>query len=535
MVWERARDELAQEPTAGFNCAFECCTRWRTEPGRVAVTFCHADGSFRRWTYAELDALASRCATVFAKAGLRQGDRVAALLSRQVESVIVALAAWATGLVYVPLYCGFGSAAIAERVRVSGARLAVVDRRWREPFDQALAELPVEPRVLTVGGRGPDEFWSGMDHVADEVPIAETAAGDLATLLFTSGTTGVAKACQIPHRGLVSLIPFVRHSLGLTNRSLLFTTADPAWSYGLYSTGMVPMALGVPRVVYQGDFDPTLWMRVIREHAVSAMGAAPSAYRRLAPVLASGPSAPSLITAGSGGEPLLAETASDWAEAGGPPILDAYGLSELGIVLGDTNTPPSGTRAGTLAGPIPGFDVVLADEHGIEVPQGERGRIAVRRPRFSLSDGYENDPAAWAKRWRGDLYVTEDIAVIEEGGRWRFVGRADDIIVTSGFNVSPVEVETALVALPQVVDAAVVAADDAQQRRVVRAVVVPREGVAADDSLRREIEDHVRARVARYAVPRQIDFVAELPRTETGKLKRSALTGLRSRQDGGIP
>jgi acetyl-CoA synthetase len=527
-VWGGALDVLERDPTRGFNTAYEVCTKWaRREPRRRALTVVDADRSVRQWSYGELDKLAQVCATVFAKAGLRRGDRVAALLSRQVESLIVAVATWSSGLVYVPLYSGLGADAIAHRLRDSGAKLVVVDQRWGEALEAGLSLVSDTPQVITVQGRR-DGFWSLLDSTVAHAEAVDTRGGDAATLMFTSGTTGPAKACTMPHNGLVALIPFVQHGLGLSRAaSRLFTTADPGWSYGLYSTGVVPMALGIERVMYSGDFDPEAWLDIIESQEVTAIASAPSAYRRLAAELDPRRVAASLTTAASGGEPLLADTARQWTGGGGPPILDAYGLSEVGIVLGDTANPPSGTNPGSIAGPMPGFDVRIVDSDGETMKPGETGRIAIARPPFQLAVDYENNPAAWKDRWVGDLFLTEDMAVIGGDGRWKFVGRADDMIITQGFNVSPVEVETAISGLPEVAEAAVIPGQIPGRGTVVRAVVVLNPGAGSASDVQAKIRGVVMERVARYAAPRIVDFVSALPRTEAGKLKRSSLTSNR--------
>jgi acetyl-CoA synthetase len=526
-VWSTVERGLSRDPARELNTAVEACGRYSGSAGRTALIVCEPDGSARRWSYAELDALAARCARMLVTAGLRRGDRVAAVLSRQVESLIVALAAWRSGLVYVPLYCGFGSDALAYRIEVSRAAVVVVDSRWRATLARAQELLTPEVHVVTVGkpANGDRAFWDEIDRATTDGPEARTVAGDVATLMFTSGTTGSPKACVMPHGGLVSLMPFAVHGLGLRPGSLLFTTADPGWSYGLYTTGVVPMALGVPRVIYTGDFAAEQWRRVTVDQRVTHIAAAPSAYRLLARAFAEAGPAPALIGAAAAGEPLPGAVAQAWRATRAPPIHDGYGLSEVGMVLGDLSDPESGTEPGSLAGPVPGFDVSLVDDSGAPVAAGEPGRIAIRKPRYQLSIGYENVPEQWTARWIDDLFITEDVAQIESNARWRFAGRADDMIVTSGFNVGPVEVEAVLLQQPGVADAAVVAAPDPQRGTVVRAVVVRTDDAPDPDAHRDELRAAVRLRIARHAVPRVIDFVEQLPRTEVGKLRRSALRG----------
>jgi acetyl-CoA synthetase len=524
-IWARIESGLSTDPRKGLNTAVEACGRYAGQSGRLALVVREPDGSAQRWTYEELDRLAARTARVFATAGLRRGDRVAAVLTRQVESLVVALAAWRSGLVYVPLYCGFGSDAMAHRIEVSRAALVVADGRFREPLAQAQSQLSTDVHVLIVGAThaGDRSFWSEVEQAAPDGPQADTSATDLATLMFTSGTTGAPKACIMPHGGLVSLLPFAIHALAADSNSMLFTTADPGWSYGLYTTGVVPMSLGVPRVIYTGDFDPAAWRRVMVDEHVTHLAAAPSAYRRLAAEFATAGMPADLVIAAAAGEPLPSAVAQAWQAAGGPPIHDGYGMSEVGMLLGDLSNPESGTQAGSLAGPIPGFELSLIDESGDTVETGQPGRITVHSPRYQLSIGYENVPDQWTARWRGEQFVTDDLAQVAPDGRWQFVGRADDMIITSGFNVSPVEVESVLLQQPGVAEAAVVAAQDPARGTVVRAVVVRAENAPDPEAQRAQLRAVVTERVARYAAPRVIDFVDSLPRTEVGKIRRAAL------------
>lgn len=528
-VWEQIEAGLSRDPATGLNTAQEACGRYTGERGRLALVVRHADGSSERWTYRELDRAAARAAWLFAKAGLRPGDRVAGLLSRQVESWIVALAAWRSGLVYVPLFCGFGSDALAYRLRSSGARIVVVDHHWRAGLDAALGGLDTEPAVVTVAGErdrgiigGDRSFWAELDRATADGPQVETAASDLATLLFTSGTTGEPKACAMPHSALLSVLPFARYSLGVGPRDLLFTSADPGWAYGLYSTGAAPMALGVPRVLYSGQFDADAWWRLLRDEGVTCIAGAPSAYRKLLSPLARHGVPANLESAAAAGEPLDAALAESWIAGGAPAIRDGYGLSEVGMVLCDLlDGPPP--LPGALGGPLPGFVVRLVDRTGEPVADGESGLIAIERPRHQLSSGYENRPDAWEARWNGDLFVTEDRAVVRPDGRWQFLGRQDDIIVASGYNISPIEVERVIGEHPSVAEVAAVAAPNGGGGTVVRAVIVRTDRSVPIAELERDLRTEVTRRVGAHASPRIVDYVEALPRNEVGKLQRALL------------
>lgn len=528
-VWRGITESLTEDPSRRVNTFDEACGRWASDRSKLALILRHPDGSSERWTYSELAREAARASRMFADAGLRPGDRIAAVLSRQIEAWICALAAWRAGIVYVPLFCGFGGDALAYRLATSGARAVVADYRWRQAVADAEDRLGRDIDVITVGGprgtgirRGDRSFWAEMERCSPDGPVVETAPDTPATLMFTSGTTSDPKACVIPHSGFIALLPFVRHVFAIDQRDLLFATSDPGWSYGLYTTGCAPMSLGIPRIIYTGDFDPKAWIRVMEDEQVTFAAGAPTAFRQLLATASSVGFPSSLKGATTAGEPLDAGTVTGWERLFGTPIRDGYGLTEVGMVLGDLGNPEIPSEPGTLASVVPGFEVDLVNEDGIPT-SGDEGLIAIRRPPFQLSSGYENAPDAWEKRWHGDWYVTDDIAQRNDKGNWRFAGRADDVIVTAGYNVGPVEVESILLENPGVSEAAVVAAPDPDRGSVIRAVVVQAEGAPAADVLIQQLQDAVRRRLGRHAYPRIVEFVDALPRTATGKVRRADL------------
>lgn len=530
-AWQDIESLLDRDPFGGdFNTAHEICTRYAGDPNRVALTVRHEDGSADRWTYFELDRLAAKAARVFARAGLKRGDRVGGLLSRQVESWITALAVWRSGLVYVPLFGGFAPDAIGLRLDAAGVRAIVVDQRYRPALAEAQMTHGLDPAVFVVGdgavGGTDKSFWTEVDLAAADGPLEKTALGDTATLLFTSGTSGTPKACKMTHATFVSVMPYVKSVLGATRDSVVFSTSDPAWAFGLFSTGAAVMALGVPRVMYSGKFVPEAWHRVIREEKATILTTAPAALRRLTATFAQEGVPPSLRTVAAAGEPLTAAVAADWARTGAPAVRNGYGLSEVGMLLGDTQGTETRSGPGWMSAGIPGFDTFLADRDGQPVADGLPGLIAVRRPRHQMSSGYENAPELWADRWRGDVFLTEDRAVTDPDGRWQILGRDDDMIIASGHNISPVEVENALLQHPAVADAAAVAYEDPVRGGVVRAVVVRADTPGDDSDLVTQLKQLVAQRVGPYAAPKVVDFRPDLPRTEVGKLRRAAVRAL---------
>lgn len=527
-VWSRVVSRLSHDPAVQLNTFHEACGRWAGDAGRLALVVRHEDGRRDTWTYAELAAAAAAASAMFASLGLRRGDRVGSVLSRQVEAWIVALAAWRSGLVVVPLFVGFGAEALRMRLTTAGARAVVVDHRWRQAVDDALATVEDDCPVVTVcrqdgSGAMPGDwtFWDRLERAGSVPDAVATSADEPATLMFTSGTTSEPKACVLPHSGLLSLVPFVEHVFAVGQEDLLFSTSDPGWSYGLYTSGCVVMSLGIPRVIYTGDFDPEAWLDVIeREQATFAAGA-PTAFRRMLTSARTRGFPASLRGASTAGEPLDPETVASWRDISGTEIRDGYGLTEVGMVLGNLGNPALPVEPGTLAAAVPGFEVDLLGADGRPVEGAGQGVLAIRRPLFQLSSGYENMSRAWEARWQDDRFVTDDLFTRDDRGRFAFAGRMDDVIVTAGYNVGPAEIEAVLLQHPDVVEAAVVAAPDPDRGSVVRAVLVTSTPATAE--LTRELQDLVRQRIGRHAYPRKVEYVTALPRTATGKIMRATL------------
>ena len=529
-VWAKVTRSLSSDPAVSLNTAVEACERWANDRSKVAIILRNASGGREFWTYYELARESARVNEVFRRAGVKRGDRVAGMLTRQREAWLTSLAAWRGGYIYVPVFTGFGADAIADRIREARITAIVVDQRSRQVVDEALALLDRDIVVIAVAGprgeglfHGDWSYWSEVERTTSTHAAVPTSPDDPATLMFTSGTTSVPKGCLIPHSGFVSLIPFVRAVMALGKHDLLFSTSDPGWSYGLYTTGMVPMSLGFPRLIYTGDFSPGDWLKVMGEEDASFVAGAPSAFRRLALQAAREGMARTIRGATCAGEPLDAATVDAWQAMGSGPLLDGYGLTELGMVLANLSDPPSHVVPGALAGAVPGFEVDLHDADGRSAGEGDTGQIVVRRPVFQLSSTYDNAPATWKARWQGDWFLTGDLGRRDEKGYWWYLGRDDDVIVSSGYNIGPVEVESVLLEHPGVAEAAVVAHPDAERGSVVRAVVVRAAQAPPDDVLTKQLQESVRARVGRHAYPRRFDFAESLPRTATGKVRRADL------------
>jgi acetyl-CoA synthetase len=527
--WDDAVRRLDWDPARRLNYAHEACDRWARDRGRVAIIWAGAPGELQTLTYFELARLSSRFASALARLGVRRGDRVASMMPRVPEAFITSLAVWRVGAVLVPLFTAFGPDALRYRLAASDARVVVTGARYRDVVARGLhADVPI---VVVAGAqgrgvqRGDLSFWTEIEAGAPTVPAVETCADEPCTLMFTSGTTGPPKGCIIPHASLVGLVPFVEHVLALGASDLLWATADPGWAFGLFTTGTVPMALGFPRLVYEGEFNPRAWWELAERCHVTHITGAPTAFRSL---VAAGDSALAgrqlaITKATSAGEPLNPEPIRWLGEHAGFEVYDSYGLTETGMVVGNPRTVPHRLKPGSMGFALPGWDVRLVDDAGNDVKDGETGTVAVKRNPWFLGSGYWQMDAEWARRWQDDWFITGDAASRDDEGYLWFVGRNDDVIVTSGTNVGPFEIESVLVSHTDVAEAAVVGVADERKGKAVRAYVALRGGLTGTPELARALQALVRERIGRHAAPRDVEFVSSLPRTESGKIQRALL------------
>jgi acetyl-CoA synthetase len=515
-------DAAARRAGAGRDGRFNCGAVPFTHPR--ALVWRRRDGGTVELAGAELQALAGRTASVLRRAGVRRGDRVAAQLGRRPEAFTVALAVWRLGAVYVPLFSGFGADALRVRLDDAGASAIVTDPESRP----GLAEVEGGRTILVTGGHAGDgelDLDALVSSAGDDAGAADTALGDPATIMYTSGTSGRPKGCVIPHRGPIVLRPYVERCLDLRPDDLLFSTADTGWAFGLYTTGVAPLSLGCARLLVEGGFDAREWWRTMRELEVAHLASAPTGFRQLAlageeALGAAG--VPALRAATAAGEALDPDAIGWFDRTVGVRIHDSYGLTELGMLVADQRGPGSPPpRPGSMGTPLPGFAVRVVDDDGADVEPGGEGLVAVRDTGWFLSATYWGRDEDWAARLREGWWVTEDRVRLESDGTLAYVGRDDDVIVTAGYNVGPGEVEGVLVQHEAVAEAACVAGSDARKGQVVVAHVVLSRPEPA--GLAAELRQLVGARLGWHAAPRRVHVRDALPRTESGKLRRREL------------
>ena len=478
----------------------------RHPAGAPAILVTDGRAITRTVTFGELSESSNRLANALAGVGVETGDRVAIMLSQRPETAIAHVAAYKLGAIAVPLSTAFGPDALDVRLRGSEPRALIGEQSSLE----RARELGYDGVVIDVD-RDLDALLAAASATFEPAP---TTPDTPALLVYTSGTTGAPKGALHGHRVLAGHLPGFELSHDFYPRpgDRIWTPADWAWIGGLYDVLMPGLAHGTPVVAFRTQrFDPEQAFDVIAHGGIRNVFMPATALRLMR--RAGGPPV-SLRTIASGGETVGEETAAWCRERFGTRLNEFYGQTEANLLIGNCAAWPE--RPGWMGRAYPGHELRLVD-----------GEIAVRvegDPVVFL--GYWRDEAATAAKVRDGWLHTGDLAEVDDDGNYRSVGRADDLISSGGYRIGPGEIEECLIRHPAVSVAAAIGVPDDVRGEVVKAFVVAVPGADTSPELATELQQHVRTRLAPYEVPREIEFVGELPLTVTGKIRRNELRRL---------
>ncbi|SIS53977.1 AMP-binding protein [Neptunomonas antarctica] len=512
----------------GFNVCEEICDRWAgscSDSGadRVGLFYEAAERSSSQHTYVELKEKSARFANFLASQGIGKGDRVAALLPRTPELMIVILGTLRAGAVYQPLFTAFGPGAIEYRLATAKTKLVVTDATNRSKLD----EVKGCPLILMVGDarEGDLLLTDEMAKQPDEFEPVRIGANEPFLQMFTSGTVGKAKGVAVPARAIMSFYVYMRYAIGLRPDDAYWNVADPGWAYGLYYAVIGPMLMGNGTHFNENGFTPETTYKMIRKYAITNLAAAPTAYRMLMAndaVLAPDESL-GLRVASSAGEPLNPEVINWVQRRMGCPVMDHYGQTETGMTCcNHLDLEQAIVRVGSMGFSLPGHHVVVLSADFEELGEGEIGQLAVdvdQSPLFFFQ-GYtwgEKDP------FKGRYYLTGDVVMSHGDGSYSFTGRDDDIITTAGYRVGPADVESTLLEHDAVIESGVIGKPDASRGAIIKAYVVIKPQYDPTVELAEELKQRVRDRLSTHAFPREIEFIDELPKTPSGKIQRFIL------------
>ncbi|WP_114966117.1 acetate--CoA ligase [Alkalilacustris brevis] len=532
--WEDARRRLAGLPGGGLNIAHEAVERHLPEHAdQVAIRWLgREDGARREISYGDLAAEANRFANVLAEHGLERGDRLFTLMGRVPALYTATLGALKAGLVVSPLFAAFGPEPVRARMEIGEASVLVTTAAlYRRKVADWRDDLPSLKLVLIVGDEAPEgcvALGPAMAEASDTFETVATDTEDMALLHFTSGTTGKPKGVVHVHGAVVAHVETGRMALDLRPGDTYWCTADPGWVTGMSYGIISPLANRVTMIVDEAEFDLERWYSILEREGVQVWYTAPTAIRmmmRAGKAAAKGHDFSALRFAASVGEPLNAECVVWGHEVFGKPFHDNWWQSETGGIM-IANTPSMDIRPGSMGKPLPGIEagVVERDNDTLrELEAGEIGELALREGWPSMMRGYLHEKERYAKCFADGWYLTGDLAMCDEDGYFWFIGRADDLIKSSGHLIGPFEVESALIEHEAVAEAAVIGIPDETAGEVVKAYVTLNAGFEADEETERAIRGHARKRLGPAVAPREIVFRNSLPKTRSGKIMRRLL------------
>ncbi len=511
-----------------YNWAYEVFDRWGEDPQKLAMLWVGADGRSRQVTFRQFGERSRRVANALAGLGVAPGERVFLMLPRLVEWWELILGCIRGRFVSVPGTTLLTPKDIIYRINTSGAAVAVTNAENVEKIEAARAECPTLRHLIVVGSApGWRSYEDVLRAASPTLAHPHNLSSDPLMIYFTSGTTGHPKMVLHTHASY-PIGHIITGKFWLDNRptDLHWTLSDTGWAQAAWTCLFAPWNMGAALFIWdqRGKFDPQGTMRMLEQYPITTFFAPPTAARMLVleDLRRYRPKALRLCV--GAGEPVNPEVIEAWRQGTGHHIWEAYGQTET--VLCVATFPGMRYKAGSMGVVAPGFRVGVVDEAGNELPPGQEGEIAIavrpERP-LGLFPGYWQNPEANAKCFRGDWYFTGDRARRDEEGYFWFIGRADDVIISASYRIGPFEVESALLEHPAVAEAAVVASPDEMRGEIVKAFVTLAPGHRPSDALAAELQEHVRKVTAPYKYPREIEFLDDLPKTISGKIRRTEL------------
>lgn len=526
--YDSTYDSFVWQRPANFNFVGDVVDRWANEePDLEAIHWIDDNGNEGHISFAEHSERAKQLANAMAEAGIERGDYVLLILGRQVAWWEVMTACLRSGIVVCPGTTQLSSKDIALRVKAAGAVAVITDDVVAQRVDDVADQCASLRANIVVGSERPG--WSTYEDLFADASggheCASTALTDPAICYFTSGTTGLPK--MVLHNQGYGLAHKVtgQYWLDLGPSDLHWNISDTGWAKAAWSSYFGPWNQGATLFVHDcAGFDPKRTLGLLSEHPITTMCGAPTIYRMLVQQDLNDYDWESLRHCVGAGEPLNPEIIETWQHATGILVRDGYGQTESVILCG--SFPCLEVKHGSMGKPAPGVDLQVIDNDGKILPNDQEGDIAVRispEHPLGLFSGYAGSTGDNSECFKGDWYLTGDRAIQDSDGYFWFVGRADDVIISAGYRIGPFEVESALLEHEAVVESAVVASPDELRGEVVKAFVVLGAGVSGNDTLSKELQDHVKSVTAPYKYPRKIEYVMELPKTVSGKIRRVEL------------
>lgn len=515
-----------------FNFVYDVVDEYaKNEPDKKAIVWCNEFGEERVFTFAEIKRYSCKAANYFKSLGIRKGDPVMLILKRRYEFWFCILALHRIGAIGIPATHLLTKKDIEYRNNAASVKMivAVDDEEVIKNVDEAVENSPtLKTRVCLFSKHEGwhtfhDEFEKFSDTFERPTGDEDTTINDTMLLYFTSGTTGMPKMVQHNFAYPLGHIVTAKYWQNVQNNGLHFTVSDTGWAKAVWGKLYGQWICGSAVFVYDYShkFDPTELMHMIEKYRITTFCAPPTIYRFFIKADLKSFDFSSLKYCVVAGEPLNPEVFKQFYEATGIKLMEGFGQTEMTVAI--ATLPWIKPKPGSMGRPVAGYEIELHDADGNVCDVGEEGEIVIRtvnKKPVGLFNGYYRDEKLTHSVWHDGIYHTGDMAWQDEDGYFWFVGRADDVIKSSGYRIGPFEVESALLEHPAVLECAITAVPDEIRGQIVKATVVLTKGYTPSDELVKTLQEHVKNVTAPYKYPRVIEFVDELPKTISGKIRR---------------
>ena len=529
--YEEMREKFSIKIPENFNFAYDIVDEYAgTEPNRTALVWCDDNDGERYFSFFDLAEASAKTANFLKERGIKKGDRVMIILRRRYEFWFFLLALHKIGAIAIPATTMLLAKDVEYRNKAANVKMIVTvdEENLQEEVEKSLENSPSVESLVTIGKKR--KGWiSFYDFYESESPIFKRPSGeegtensDIMLLYFTSGTSGYPKMVEHNFSYPLGHIVTAKYWQGVLNGGLHLTVAETGWAKAVWGKIYGQWLCGSAVFVYDmNSFVPAKLLEKMAKYKVTTFCAPPTVYRYLVRQNLKKFDLSNLKCCATAGEALNDEIFNKFYELTGHKLKEGYGQTELTLTIG--NFPGMEIKPGSMGKPAPGYNIDIVDSQGNSCPAGETGEIVIRlekgRP-FGMFAGYYKDDELTAKVFEGNLYHTGDTAYKDQDGYYWFVGRTDDMIKSAGYRISPFEVESVLQKHPAVLECAVTGVLDPKRGQVVKATIVLNEGFTGDTKLSRDLQAFVKENTASYKYPRVVEFVDELPKTISGKIRR---------------
>jgi len=501
---------------------------------KIALYWENAAGATERYTFGDLKDLTNKFGNALKHLGLQKGDRFLIRLPNIPAFQVSFLGGVKIGAVPIPSSVMFREHEIEYRINDSSAKAVITTPKFAKEVHAIQKKCKTLKHVIVVGDTQGDEisYDKLMKESGKDLEVKPTKSTDIAFFCYTSGTTGNPKGAVHLHRWVPGNDPSVLFWQNGLETDIVAHTGDLNWIFPLGNGFLYVWRWGISTFVYEGKFDPVKWFELLEKYRITNLASVPTAYRMFLTVNNAETTydLSCLRNCISAGEPLNPEVIKEWKRRFHLDVHDGIGMTEIMVYL--SNMRDMKIKLGSCGRPQPGHVCALLDDNGKAAPLGETGVLAVKKTDPGLFREYWNKPEKTEESFKGGWFLSGDVLYQDEEGYYWFSGRNDDLIKASGYRISPFEVESAIISHPEVLECAVVSSPDPMRGTIIKAYVVLRDKSKASETLAKEIQEHTKKVAAPYKYPREIEFVTELPKTQSGKIKRKELRELEKEKKG---